>query len=277
MELQQSIIETVRLALAEDIGAGDITAQLVPAHKQVTARVITREAAVICGQAWVNEVFRQVDPSLTITWQCKEGEQVAANTVLLTLSGNARSLLSAERSALNFLQLLSGTATVTRQYVDQICHTKTRLLDTRKTIIGLRLAQKYAVRCGGGKNHRMGLYDAFLIKENHIAAAGSITAAVQAARKIASGKPVEVEVENLKQLAEAITAKADIAMLDNFDLTAMREAVALNQDRLKLEVSGNVTLATIRSIAETGIDYISVGAITKNLQAIDLSMRFIEG
>jgi nicotinate-nucleotide pyrophosphorylase (carboxylating) len=265
----------VQWALAEDIGSGDITAELVPSNKTATARVITREQAVICGKAWVDEVFRQIDPAIQVQWHCQDGDQVDANAVLFVAKGNARHILTAERTALNFLQLLSGTASITRTYVDKIAHTKTCLLDTRKTIVGLRLAQKYAVRCGGGHNHRLGLYDAFLIKENHIAACGSISKAIATAQQLSPGKPVEVEVENLAQLQEAIDAGADMVMLDNFTLTLMREAVALNRGRVKIEVSGNVTLDSIHQVAETGVDYISVGAITKHVRAIDLSMRFI--
>jgi nicotinate-nucleotide pyrophosphorylase (carboxylating) len=273
--LQRDITETVRFALAEDIGSGDITAQLIPAKHTATASIITREAAVICGVNWVNEVFQQIDNSVTITWHIADGDHVAANSILFELNGPARSLLTGERTALNFLQLLSGTATLCKQYSDLVAHTKVRLLDTRKTIPGLRTAQKYAVSCGGCHNHRIGLYDAFLIKENHIAACGGIGAAIAAARDIAPLKPVEVEVENLSELTVALNSDADIIMLDNFSLDDMREGVAITAGRAKLEASGNISTQTLAAIAETGVDFISIGALTKHAQAIDLSMRFI--
>lgn len=273
--LQRDITETVRFALAEDIGSGDITAQLIPAHHTATARIITREAAVICGVNWVNEVFQQIDNSVTITWYIADGDYVSANSILFELNGPARSLLTGERTALNFLQLLSGTATLCKQYSDLVSHTKVRLLDTRKTIPGLRTAQKYAVSCGGCHNHRIGLYDAFLIKENHIAACGGIGAAIATARDIAPLKPVEVEVESLTELEIALNSDADIIMLDNFSLDDMREGVAITAGRAKLEASGNVSTQTLAAIAETGVDFISIGALTKHAQAIDLSMRFI--
>jgi nicotinate-nucleotide pyrophosphorylase (carboxylating) len=273
--LQRDITETVRFALAEDIGSGDITAQLIPAKHTATASIITREAAVICGVNWVNEVFQQIDNSVTITWHIADGDHVAANSILFELNGPARSLLTGERTALNFLQLLSGTATLCKQYSDLVAHTKVRLLDTRKTIPGLRTAQKYAVSCGGCHNHRIGLYDAFLIKENHIAACGGIGAAIAAARDIAPLKPVEVEVESLSELTVALNSDADIIMLDNFSLDDMREGVAITAGRAKLEASGNISTQTLAAIAETGVDFISIGALTKHAQAIDLSMRFI--
>ncbi|CAA0097586.1 carboxylating nicotinate-nucleotide diphosphorylase [Zhongshania aliphaticivorans] len=273
--LQRDITETVRFALAEDIGSGDITAQLIPADHTATARIITRENAVICGVNWVNEVFQQIDNSITVTWHIADGDYVTANSVLFELSGPARALLTGERTALNFLQLLSGTATICKHYSDLVTHTNVRLLDTRKTIPGLRTAQKYAVTCGGCHNHRIGLYDAFLIKENHIAACGGIAAAIIAARDIAPLKPVEVEVENLAELNIALEGNADIIMLDNFSLEDMREGVALTAGRAKLEASGNVSTQTIAAIAETGVDFISIGALTKHAQAVDLSMRFI--
>ncbi|MBW2942329.1 carboxylating nicotinate-nucleotide diphosphorylase [Zhongshania aquimaris] len=273
--LQRDITETVRFALAEDIGSGDITAQLIPADHSASARIITRESAVICGVNWVNEVFQQIDNSVTITWHIADGDYVAADSVLFELTGPARSLLTGERTALNFLQLLSGTATVCKHYADLVAHTNVRLLDTRKTIPGLRTAQKYAVTCGGCHNHRIGLYDAFLIKENHIAACGGIAAAINAAHDIAPLKPVEVEVENLSELNTALEANADIIMLDNFSLEDMREGVAITAGRAKLEASGNVSTQTLAAIAETGVDFISIGALTKHAQAIDLSMRFI--
>jgi nicotinate-nucleotide pyrophosphorylase (carboxylating) len=271
----ESIKQSVCQSLTEDIGSGDLTVQLIPVSQSLQARVITREAAVVCGVEFVNEVFHQVDPNTTVTWHVKEGDAVTANQPLFKVSGRARSLLTAERTALNWLQTLSGTATITRQYADKIKHTRCRLLDTRKTIPGLRLAQKYAVTVGGGVNHRVGLFDAFLIKENHIAACGSITAAVNEAKNIAEGQLVEVEVENLTQLQEAIAAGVGRIMLDNFTLDQVREAVVLTAGRVPLEVSGNVTLDTIAQVAETGVDFISVGAITKHVCAIDLSMRVI--
>ena len=269
-------IETVvRHALAEDIGSGDITAQLIPADVEARARVIIREAAVLCGTAWFDEVFRQLDRRVQVVWQARDGERLRPGQTLCQLLGPARSLLSGERAALNFLQTLSATATQTRSYVDAIEGTGARLLDTRKTLPGLRTAQKYATACGGAQNHRMGLFDAFLIKENHILAAGGITQAVARARKIAPGKPVEVEVENLDELRQALDAGADTVMLDNMDLATMREAVTLTAGRGKLEASGNVNLDTIHAIAGTGVNYISVGAITKDVYAVDLSMRLL--
>jgi len=274
--LQPDVIAAnVRAALAEDVGTGDLSAQLVPAAQTARARVITRERAIVCGQAWVNEVFRQLDPEVAVTWHCADGETVEPNQPLFELAGRARSLLTGERSALNFLQLLSGTATRCRHFADLIEGLPARLLDTRKTIPGLRIAQKYAVSCGGCHNHRIGLYDAFLIKENHIAACGSITAAIRTARAQAPGKPVEVEVENMTQLAEALDARADSVMLDNFDLQQMREAVAFTAGRTVLEASGGVNESTLRAIAETGVDYISIGTLTKDCKAIDLSMRML--
>lgn len=271
--LSEDIASCVARALAEDIGSGDITAQLIPAEHQAQARVITREDCVFCGKAWVDEVFRQIDPEVTISWAVEDGDRVAANSLLFTLSGPARSLLTGERTVLNFVQTLSGTATAARHYADQVSHTKVRLLDTRKTLPGLRLAQKYAVTCGGCHNHRLGLYDAFLIKENHIAACGGITNAVTAARELAPGKPVEVEVESMNELAEALNAGADVIMLDNFSLNQMREAVAINNGRAKLEASGNIDGCSLVATAETGVDFISIGALTKHCRAVDLSMR----
>lgn len=265
----------VQQAIEEDVGLGDLTAQLVPINLLTQARIITREAAIMCGIAWADEVFRQIDPQITAVWKVNDGEQLAAQQLIGELKGPARSLLTAERIALNFLQLLSGTATITRQYVEQLKDTNTQLLDTRKTLPGLRLAQKYAVCCGSGHNHRFGLYDAYLIKENHIASCGSITKAVQTARKLHPDKKIEVEVENLEQLQEALAVKVPIIMLDNFDLPLMKKAVEINAGRAKLEVSGNVSLENIRAIAATGIDYISVGALTKHVSAVDLSLRLI--
>ena len=281
MDLRQhtnDIITAVRIALQEDIGSGDITAQLIPASQQARARIITRERAIIAGVAWVNEVFRQVDPTVQVVWRVREGEWVRPDQVLFELRGPARSLLTGERCALNFLQTLSGTATRCRHYADRVAGTGVKLLDTRKTIPGLRIAQKYAVAVGGCYNHRIGLYDAFLIKENHIMAAGGIAAAVQQAHQIAPGKPVEVEVETVAQLDEAINAGADIVMLDNFSPTAMTAAVAHSRQRnpqVKLEASGGITNDTLLPYARTGVDYISIGALTKDCKAIDLSMRLI--
>lgn len=272
-DLTAEIEANVRRALAEDIGSGDITAQLIPAERLAHASVITREAAVISGSAWVDAVFRQLDPRVAVHWQVRDGERVAANQVLFTLEGPARALLSGERSALNFLQILSAVATRCRHYADLVEGTQVRLLDTRKTLPGLRLAQKYAVTCGGCHNHRIGLFDAFLIKENHIAACGGIGAAIDSAQRIAPGKPVEVEVENLEELQEALAAGADIIMLDELSLEDMRTAVKLTAGRAKLEASGGINDSTLRTIAETGVDYISLGTLTKDVKAIDLSMR----
>ncbi|EIF42072.1 nicotinate-nucleotide pyrophosphorylase [gamma proteobacterium BDW918] len=273
-QLQRDITETVAFALKEDIGSGDITAQLIPVTQTAKARIITRENAVICGTEWVNEVFRQIDSSVTIHWHVADGDAVKPDQLLFELAGSARSLLTGERTALNFLQLLSGTATICKSYADIVAHTEVRLLDTRKTIPGLRTAQKYAVTCGGCHNHRIGLYDAFLIKENHIAACGGIPAAISAAKEIAPGKSVEVEVESIAELEIALTGNADIIMLDNFSLADMKTGVELTAGRAKLEASGNVDTSTLAGIAETGVDYISIGALTKHAQAVDLSMRF---
>ncbi|HTT04197.1 MAG TPA: carboxylating nicotinate-nucleotide diphosphorylase [Steroidobacteraceae bacterium] len=275
--LPSDLSEQVARALLEDIGSGDVSAQLIRADRQARAHVISREAAILCGAAWFDEVFRQLEPHIGIRWHFQDGAQVGANAVLCELSGPARALLTGERTALNFLQLLSATATVTGRYVHAIAGTGCRILDTRKTIPGLRTAQKYAVRCGGGSNHRMGLHDMVLIKENHIMAAGSISAAVAAARQQAAGMRIEVETETLQQLREALDAHADIVLLDNFSIARMRDAVALNAAHAhpgQLEASGGVNLATLREIAETGVDFISVGALTKHITAIDLSMRF---
>jgi nicotinate-nucleotide pyrophosphorylase (carboxylating) len=272
-QLARSIATNAQAALVEDIGAGDITAQLIPAEQQASATVITREDCIFCGRDWVNAVFLQLDPQVKIEWLVDDGQAVSAGSILFRLSGNARSLLTGERAALNFVQTLSGTATTSRYYAALVAHTAVKLLDTRKTIPGLRDAQKYAVACGGCHNHRIGLYDAFLIKENHIAACGSITNAVASARKIAPNKPIEVEVEDLKELAEALTAGADIIMLDNFTPADMHTAVARNNGKAKLEASGNVTEQTLAAIAATGVDYISIGALTKHCRAVDLSMR----
>jgi len=264
-------------ALSEDIGSGDLTASLIPAERLGRATVITREAAVICGIPYVDAAFHQVDARVRLEWQVAEGDSVGADQTLFAVHGPARALLTGERTALNFLQLLSGTATAAHSYAALLEGTNCRLLDTRKTIPGLRTAQKYAVRVGGGHNHRMGLFDGILIKENHIMAAGSIAMAVARAKQSGASVPVEVEVENLAELTQAIDAGADIALLDEFPIPAMREAVAVNSSAkrpLKLEASGGITTATIREIAETGVDFISVGSITKHVRAIDLSMRF---
>ncbi|VXA87811.1 quinolinate phosphoribosyltransferase [Aeromonas veronii] len=288
---QQDVSRAVRAALLEDLGdalttldqpdaSADITAQLIPADRMATARVITREAGVFCGQPWVDEVFLQLKAQLggevKVEWLVQDGEVLSPNQELFRLHGPARLLLTGERNALNFVQTLSGVATLTARYVAELEGTDCRLLDTRKTIPGLRTAQKYAVTCGGGKNHRIGLYDAYLIKENHILACGGIAEAINEARHLNPGKPVEVEVESLAELEQALAAKADIVMLDNFDVTMMREAVTINQGRAKLEVSGNVTLDTLAEFAATGVDFISVGALTKHVRALDLSMRFIQ-
>lgn len=272
-QLFADIDGTVARALAEDIGDGDVTAALVPEAQRASARVITREAAVVCGRPWVDEVARQVDGTLDLEWHVSDGQHVAAGTALFTGHGSARSLLTAERTMLNFLQLLSATATATANLVRVLEGTRTRLLDTRKTLPGLRKAQKYAVFIGGGTNHRIGLYDAYLIKENHIAAAGGIAAAVGEARRLRPTLRVEVEVENLQQLDEAIAAGAEMIMLDNFSLDTMRQAVAHTAGRAQLEASGGIEGDALRAVAETGVDFISVGALTKHVRAIDLSMR----
>jgi nicotinate-nucleotide pyrophosphorylase (carboxylating) len=269
------VLDNVRNALAEDVGSGDITAALIAHDTQATARVITREDGVLCGRAWVDAVFAALDPSVSLQWQANDGDSVTANDSLFTVSGPARSLLTGERVALNFLQLLSGTATTCRRYADKVADTGVKLLDTRKTIPGLRIAQKYAVTCGGCHNHRIGLFDAFLIKENHIKACGGIAQAIQAARDYAPGKPVEVEVESMDELEQALAAASDRVMLDNFTLQQMVAAVALVDGRLELEASGNVNEDTLRPIAETGVDYISIGALTKDCKALDLSMRLL--
>jgi nicotinate-nucleotide pyrophosphorylase (carboxylating) len=272
--LADDIAEIVRRALAEDVGSGDLTAALLPARDSAQAQVITREDAVLCGSAWFDETFRQLDRTVRVEWRMHDGDPVLAGQILCTLTGPVRALLTGERTALNFLQLLSGTATNTHRYVEAVAGTGATILDTRKTLPGLRRAQKYAVRCGGGQNHRMGLYDAILIKENHITAAGSVTAAVAAARRTApAGTVVEVEVEDLGQLREALAAGADRLLLDNFSLKRLREAVQETHGRARLEASGGITLENVRAVAETGVDYISIGSLTKNVRAVDLSMR----
>lgn len=290
-KLQQDINNTVHWALCEDLGANldttpkasdDITAMLIPESEQAVATVITREECIVCGVAWVNEVFAQLDASLAkeakqateITWFVNDGESVKANTTLFTLEGSAQTLLTGERVALNFLQTLSGTATLTSRYVKELAGSKTQLLDTRKTLPGLRSAQKYAVLCGGGVNHRIGLFDAFLIKENHIAACGGIAQAVATSKNNHSDKTVEVEVESLDELQQALAAGADIIMLDNFSPEMIEQAVTATRGKAKLEVSGNMTIEILQEYAKAGVDFISSGALTKHVQAIDLSMRF---
>jgi nicotinate-nucleotide pyrophosphorylase (carboxylating) len=264
----------VKQALAEDVGSGDVTANLIPAGTQASARVISRDAGVMCGAAFVDEVFVQLDPSLVVDWHTKDGDTINEKDLLFTVSGEARAILTGERTALNFLQLLSGTATRAHQFAQRVEGTGVRLLDTRKTIPGLRLAQKYAVHCGGCHNHRIGLYDAYLIKENHIEASGGIAHAVSAAREATPDIPVEVEVETLDELRLALDAGADRIMLDNFDLDSLREAVTITNGNAELEASGNVTEATLEAIASTGVDFISIGALTKSVTPLDLSMRF---
>ena len=276
MLTQEYIDALVNQALIEDIGSGDITAELVGEDETLHARVITREPGVLCGRAFAETVFATVDASLLVSWHCADGDVLAADDLLFEVSGPARSVLTAERTALNFLQLLSGTASYSRSLAVLVEDLPVRLLDTRKTIPGLRLAQKYAVTCGGCHNHRIGLFDAFLIKENHIAACGGIESAIAAAKATAPGKPIEIEVESLDELKVAISAGANRVMLDNFSLDAMREAVAIAAGRSELEASGNVNEQTLRAIAETGVDFISIGALTKTVIPLDLSMRFVD-
>ncbi|KHT38539.1 carboxylating nicotinate-nucleotide diphosphorylase [Vibrio sinaloensis] len=275
LEISRAVADTIK----EDLGgtldpAADITASLIPDDARNEATIITREHGVFCGQAWADEVFKQLGGQVTITWHVQDGDKVEPNQVLCTLEGPSRALLTGERNAMNFIQTLSGCATITAQYAAELEGTNCRLLDTRKTIPGLRSALKYAVACGGGFNHRIGVFDAYLIKENHIIANGGISQTIKTAKELNPGKPVEVETESLEELQEAIDAGADIIMLDNFTTEMMREAVKINAGRAALENSGNVTLATLREYAETGVDYISVGALTKHLKALDLSMRF---
>jgi len=276
--LRRSIQKNVSDALAEDIGVGDLTANLVPDESTVSASIFTRENAIMAGRPWVDEVYAQLDPGVQIEWHISDGDRIAEDSVLCRIEGPARSVLSGERTALNFLQMLSATATVTADYVVALKGTDAKILDTRKTIPGLRLAQKYAVRCGGGVNHRTGLFDAILIKENHIFSAGSIEAALKTANASAHGAMIEIEVESLDELREALKAGAQRLLLDNFSLNNLRTAVEINQAQgvplAELEASGGLTLDRLREVAETGVDYISVGAITKNIRAIDLSMRF---
>jgi nicotinate-nucleotide pyrophosphorylase (carboxylating) len=277
MDLAPVIRSDVARALAEDIGSGDVTARLVPENQTAHARVVIREAAVLCGSAWFDEVFHQIDPETRVNWHAKDGDRVSANQVLCEIDGRARSLLTGERTALNFLQTLSGVATRTRTFVDAVARTKATILDTRKTLPGLRQALKYAVRCGGASNHRMGLYDGILIKENHIAAAGGIGPVLRQARQVAGNVPIQIEVESIAQLSAAIEAGATLILLDNFDLAGLREAVKVSAGRAALEASGGVNLDTVRAIAETGVDRISIGSLTKDVRAVDLSMRFTPG
>lgn len=267
------IQNTARWSLAEDVGSGDITAELIPENYLAKASIISHEDAIICGIPWAEAVYKYVDPDLKIHWRVKDGETISAGQTLAELVGKARALVTGERATLNWLQTLSGTATEVKRYVEKLKGTTTQLLDTRKTLPGLRYAQKYAVLCGGGSNHRMGLYDAYLIKENHIISCGSITKAIQKARNHHPDKPLEVEVENINELNEALKANAGIILLDNFDINEIKKAVVINQGRAELEISGNINLENIREIAETGVNFISVGALTKHIQAIDLSMR----
>jgi nicotinate-nucleotide pyrophosphorylase (carboxylating) len=274
--LPPDLDDQVARALKEDVGDGDVTAGLVPATQTVHGKVITRENAILCGQPWVTETFRQLDPGVRLKWHAHDGDPITADQTLFEIDGLARPVLTGERTALNFLQLLSGTATAAHEFAAAIAGTGSTILDTRKTLPGLRTAQKYAVVCGGAKNHRIGLFDQVLIKENHIAAAGSLTAAIVAARRAAGARKVEVEVETLQEFAEALRAAPDIIMLDEFTLADMRTAVKLNKASktpLKLEASGSLTLETVRSVAETGVDYISIGSVTKHVRAVDLSMR----
>lgn len=276
-DLEKTIRKNVSDALAEDVGGGDLTAALVPEAGTARATIVTRETMVLAGQVWVDEVYRQLDPTVRIEWQAADGDSLAAGAALCRLDGPARALLTGERTALNFLQMLSGTATATARYVEAVAGTKARILDTRKTIPGLRLAQKYAVRCGGGVNHRMGLFDAILIKENHILAAGGIEAAIREARAKHPGVPVEIEVESMDELRAALGAKADRLLLDNFGLEDLHRAVQTNRAEgnppAALEASGGLTLESIAEVAATGVDFISVGALTKHVTAVDLSMR----
>lgn len=275
--LRIEIQRNVAAALAEDVGSGDLTAGLIPANTQARARLITREPAVLCGSAWADATFHALDPTATVSWHVREGETVAADQPLCDIVTDARTLLTAERTALNFLQSLSGTATTTQRFVAAVSGTRAKIVDTRKTLPGLRMAQKYAVSVGGGHNHRIGLFDGILIKENHIIAAGSIRAAVEAARKLASPQVfIEVEVENLEELEHALDCGVKMLLLDNMDLDTMHRAVELTQERAELEASGGVSLEQVRSIAETGVHRISIGSLTKNVQAIDLSLRHVE-
>jgi nicotinate-nucleotide pyrophosphorylase (carboxylating) len=275
-DIPRDLASQVTTALREDVGSGDVTAELVPATQKARGRVITREDAVLCGHPWVEETFRQLDPDIRLSWHAADGDRITADSVIFEIAGPARAVLTGERTALNFMQLLSATATAARGFVEAVAGTGCVILDTRKTLPGLRTAQKYAVRCGGARNHRIGLYDMVLIKENHIAAAGSLSGAIVAARHAAPGLPVEVEVESLTEFQEALAARPDIIMLDEFTRADMSEAVAINRaggHPVKIEASGSVSLETVRAIATTGVDYISVGSLTKHVRAVDLSMR----
>ena len=274
MDLYQTIINQVANALDEDVGSGDISARLIDESARLQTELLVREDAVLCGCQWFDEVFRQCDAAIEIHWHAQDGDAISAGSVICEVSGPARGLLTAERSALNFLQTLSGTATATRAYSDLIRDTGCRILDTRKTIPQLRLAQKYAVLCGGGSNHRIGLFDAYLIKENHLAASGGIAPTVALARELQPDKFLEIEVENLEQLQQAIDAGVDRVLLDNFSLDDMQRAVALNDGRIELEASGNIDRDNLAEIAATGVDYVSIGALTKHLRAIDFSLRY---
>lgn len=275
--LKQDIVICVARALAEDIGPGDVSAELIPSSRRIKAEVISRQTAVVCGSAFVDQVFHQIDSDLQVTWHVVDGDEIAVDQLLFAVEGSARSILTGERSALNFLQTLSATATVSRYYANLVKHTNVQLLDTRKTIPGLRLAQKYAVTCGGCHNHRMGLFDAYLIKENHILACGSISAALTTAKRMNPDLTIEVEVENLDEFQQAVAAEADIIMLDNFSTGDMEVAVAGTNHNVKLEASGGISDETeLVAIAETGVDYVSIGALTKHCRAVDLSMRFKE-
>lgn len=273
--LEEAMLHAVRTALDEDIGSGDITAALIPEDQMASASVICREAAVLCGQAWFDAVFAELDSRITVNWQARDGDRLSSNQTVCNVSGPARAMLTGERTALNFLQTLSATASLARRYADTVADLPVRILDTRKTIPGLRQAQKYAIRTGGCDNHRNGLYDAILIKENHIAATGSISNAVNAARNSNADVMIEVEVENQHQLQQALAAGADRLLLDNFDIAALTAAVQLVAGRAELEASGNITLENLHDTARTGVDFISIGALTKNIQAIDLSMLFV--
>jgi nicotinate-nucleotide pyrophosphorylase (carboxylating) len=275
MSLQQHIIHDIELALQEDIGNGDISALLIDESKSLTTRLLVREDAILCGKAWFEQAFKQCDERIQLDWQAQDGDRVSADSVLCKISGPARAILTAERTALNFLQTLSGTATTTRYYVNKISQTQCRILDTRKTIPHLRLGQKYAVTCGGGMNHRIGLFDAYLIKENHLAACGSIKQAVERGRALHPDRLLEVEVETLDQLQQAIDARADRALIDNFSIAEMKQAVKMTANQIQLEASGNITDESLLDIANTGVDFISIGALTKHLRAIDFSLRFL--
>ncbi len=275
-DLPKLIEKSIKDALQEDLGDGDITVLLIPPEQRLEMQLISRQHAILCGQQWFDQAFLQLDSGIDIDWQVSDGDPVGPDQVLCKLSGSARALLSAERTALNFLQTLSATASITHYYQSLVNHTACRILDTRKTIPNLRLAQKYAVRCGGGHNHRIGLFDAFLLKENHLAAAGDMVKAVQQARQIKPDVLLEVEVETLDQLRQAIEARVDRVLVDNFSLDQLKQAVAINQGQVELEASGDITEQNIKQVAQTGVDYISIGALTKHIQAIDFSLRYVD-